>query len=140
MDERMTAEATLRAYYAAFNAGDWDAMVALLTEDVAHDVNQGGRETGRAAFRAFLDRMARHYREQVEELVVMVSADGARGAAEFVIAGEYLATDAGLPEARGQRYRLPVGAFFAFREGRIARVTNFYNLRDWIAQVSASQP
>jgi steroid delta-isomerase-like uncharacterized protein len=140
MDERMTAEATLRAYYAAFNAGDWDAMAALLSEDVAHDVNQGGRETGRAAFRAFLDRMARHYREQVEELVVMVSADGARGAAEFVIAGEYLATDAGLPEARGQRYRLPVGAFFAFREGRIARVSNFYDLRDWIAQVSASQP
>jgi steroid delta-isomerase-like uncharacterized protein len=132
----MSAEAILRAYYAAFNAGDWDAMAALLTEDVAHDVNQGAREAGRAAFRAFLERMARHYREQVEDLVVMVGPDGTRAAAEFTIAGEYLTTDPGLPEARGQRYRLPAGAFFALREVRIARVTNFYNLRDWIAQVT----
>jgi steroid delta-isomerase-like uncharacterized protein len=98
-------------------------------------VNQGARETGRAAFRAFLDRMARHYRERVEDLVVMAGADGTRVAAEFTIIGEYLTTDSGLPEARGQRYRLPVGAFFALREGGIARVTNFYNLRDWVAQV-----
>ncbi|MFN3448836.1 MAG: ketosteroid isomerase-related protein [Roseococcus sp.] len=131
----MDAEALLRAYYAAFNAGDWDGMAALLSEDVAHDVNQGAREGGRAAFRAFLDRMARHYREQVEELVVMVSADGRRAAAEFVVSGEYLLTDPGLPPARGQSYRLPAGAFFAIEGGRIARVTNFYNLRAWIAQV-----
>nr|WP_211225246.1 ketosteroid isomerase-related protein [Rubritepida flocculans] len=131
----MGAEALLRAYYAAFNAGDWDGMAALLSEDVAHDVNQGAREGGRAAFRAFLDRMARHYREQVEALVVMVSADGRRAAAEFVVSGEYLVTDPGLPPARGQSYRLPAGAFFAIEGGRIARVTNFYNLRAWIAQV-----
>jgi steroid delta-isomerase-like uncharacterized protein len=131
----MDAETLVRAYYAAFNAGDWDGMAALLSEDVAHDVNQGAREGGRAAFRAFLDRMARHYREQVEELVVMVSADGRRAAAEFVVSGEYLLTDPGLPPARGQSYRLPAGAFFAIEGGRIARVTNFYNLRAWIAQV-----
>jgi steroid delta-isomerase-like uncharacterized protein len=131
----MDAETLVRAYYAAFNAGDWDGMAALLSEDVAHDVNQGAREGGRAAFRAFLERMARHYREQLEELVVMVGADGRRAAAEFVVSGEYLLTDPGLPPARGQRYRLPAGAFFAIEGGRIARVTNFYNLRAWIAQV-----
>ncbi|MBY0338795.1 MAG: nuclear transport factor 2 family protein [Acetobacteraceae bacterium] len=128
---------TLHAYYAAFNARDWDGMCVLLTEDVAHDVNQGGREVGREAFRAFLERMARHYRERVEDLVAMVTPDQVRGAAEFTIRGEYLATDEGLPEARGQAYVLPVGAFFELREGRIARVTNFYNLKDWVAQVSA---
>jgi steroid delta-isomerase-like uncharacterized protein len=135
----MSTEALIRAYYAAFNAGDWDGMAALLSETVAHDVNEGPREGGRAAFRAFLDRMARHYREQVEEVVVMVSADGARAAAEFIETGDYLVTDPGLPPARGQRYRLPVGAFFAVEGGRITRVTNFYNLRAWIAQVE-SQP
>jgi len=132
----LSGAALLRAYYAAFNAADWDGMAALLTEDVAHDVNQGGREVGRAAFRAFLDRMAHHYAEQVEALVVMESADGTRAAAEFIIRGRYLVTDPGLPEARGQAYVLPVGAFFDIRAGRIARVTNFYNLRDWVAQVS----
>jgi steroid delta-isomerase-like uncharacterized protein len=127
---------TIHAYYHAFNAGDWDGMCALLAEDVAHDVNQGGREVGRAAFRAFLDRMARHYRERVEDLVVTVTPNGLRAAAEFTIHGEYLATDEGLPEARGQRYVLPVGAFFALEDGKITRVTNYYNLKDWTSQVS----
>jgi steroid delta-isomerase-like uncharacterized protein len=131
----MSPEALVRAYYAAFNARDWDGMVGLLAEDVAHDVNEGPREGGRAAFRAFLDRMAHHYREQVEEVAVMVSADGTRAAAEFIVTGEYLVTDPGLPPARGQRYRLPVGAFFTVERERITRVTNFYNLRAWIAQV-----
>lgn len=128
---------TIHAYYAAFNAGDWEGMLALLTEDVAHDVNQGGREAGREAFRLFLRRMARHYRERAENLVVMASPDGSRAAAEFTIRGTYLETDEGLPEARGQGYVLPVGAFFALRSGRIARVSNFYNLTDWTRQVSS---
>lgn len=129
------SEALLRRYYAAFNAADWPDMLDCLTGDVAHDINQGARETGHDAFAAFLDRMARCYRERVEELVVMASTDGARGAAEFVIHGTYLAADDGLPPAHGQGYTLPVGAFFAFREGRIARVTNYYNLQDWLRQV-----
>ncbi len=125
----------LRRYYAAFNAADWKGMLDRLTEDVAHDVNQGGRETGRAAFAAFLARMERCYRERVEDLVVMVSPDGARGAAEFTIHGTYLMADEGLPPAHGQGYVLPVGAFFELRAGRIARVTNYYNLQDWLRQV-----
>ena len=45
-------------------------------------------------------------------------------------------TDEGLPPATGQSYVLPGGAFFDIRDDRIARVTNYYNLQDWIAQVS----
>ncbi|MFL1460973.1 ketosteroid isomerase-related protein [Roseococcus sp. DSY-14] len=131
----MTAEDAIRAYYAAFNAGDWDSMCALLAEDVQHDVNQGGREAGRDAFRAFLLRMARAYREEVRDLVVMATPDGGRAAAEFTIHGIYLAAEPGLPPARGQGYMLPVGAFFALRDGRITRVSNFYNLREWLRQV-----
>ncbi|KQR15666.1 hypothetical protein ASF71_08545 [Deinococcus sp. Leaf326] len=122
-------------YYAAFNAGDSAGMLALLTDDVRHDVNEGETQTGRAAFAAFLDKMDAHYREQARDLVVMAAPSGERAAAEFVIHGEYLRTDAGLPEAAGQRYVLPVGAFFEIRGGLIARVTNYYNLADWTRQV-----
>lgn len=122
-------------YYAAFNRGDRTAMLALLADDVAHDLNQGARETGRDAFAAFMARMDRCYREQLRDIVVMASPDGSRAAAEYVVHGEYLADDEGLPPANGQRYVLPGGAFFDLREGRIARVTNYYNLQDWIAQV-----
>lgn len=131
------AVALVQAYYEAFNRGDWPAMQALLADDVAHDLNEGPRETGKPAFAAFQQRMARSYREQLRDIVVMASADGRRVAAEYVVHGEYLADDEGLPPARGQRYVLPGGAFFAIADGRIARVSNYYNLQEWIAQVSA---
>lgn len=133
---RAAAEALVRAYYAAFNAGDREAMCALLAEDVAHDVNQGGRRVGRAAFRDFMARMDAAYQERLEDVVVMADASGTRAAAEFVVVGRYLRAEPGLPEARGQPYRLPAGAFLAIEAGRISRVTTYYNLRDWIAQVS----
>ncbi|MDG6347522.1 ketosteroid isomerase-related protein [Luteimonas sp. 8-5] len=128
--------ALIREYYAAFNRGDRESMLALLADDVAHDLNQGVRETGREAFRVFMQRMDRSYAEQLHDVVVMASADGRRAAAEYVVHGTYKASDEGLPEARGQRYVLPGGAFFEVRDGRIARVSNYYNLEDWIAQVS----
>ena len=132
--------ALVTAYYDAFNRGDRDAMLALLSDDIAHDLNQGPREIGRDAFAAFMRRMDRCYRERLTDIVVSATADGRRAAAEYVVHGEYLADDDGLPPARGQRYVLPGGAFFDIVAGhdgalRIARVTNVYNLQDWIAQV-----
>jgi steroid delta-isomerase-like uncharacterized protein len=131
------ARATIQAYFDAFNAGDGDAMLALVTDDVEHHVNQGAVRHGRAAFAEFCAHMGVSYREELRDMVILASADGMRAAAEFVVHGEYLQTDPGLPEARGQRYILPAGSFFALRDGRIARVTTYYNLTDWIAQVSA---
>ncbi len=133
---RIETAALIRTYYEAFNAGDSEAMLAHLTDDVIHDVNQGERRIGKDKFRAFNARMTHHYRERLENIAVMVSKDGTRAAAEFNVHGRYLATDSGLPEANGQTYILPAGTFFAIRDGKIARVTTYYNLTDWIAQVS----
>jgi steroid delta-isomerase-like uncharacterized protein len=127
----------LTRYYAAFNAGDHAGMLALLREDVAHDTNQGDRETGRDAFAAFLRRMQRCYAEQLVDLVLWADPTGTRAAAEFTVLGTYLATDEGLPTASGQTYRLPAGAFFTLRDGLIGRVTMYYNLTDWLRQVGA---
>lgn len=134
---RQNAEDLLTRYYATFNAQDREAMLELLTEDVSHGINQGAVEAGREAFRAFLQRMDSCYAEVVEELQVFASDDGSRGAAEFYISGKYLNTDEGLPPATGQTYRLRVGAFFDLRDGKVARVTNYYNLADWLRQVGA---
>jgi steroid delta-isomerase-like uncharacterized protein len=130
-------QSLIENYYAAFNAGDMETFLGLLTDDVVHDINQGGRESGKAAFRAFMDRMNRNYKEELVDMVIMSSDDGTRAAAEFVVLGEYLVTDEGLPAAKGQKYRLPAGAFFEIRDGKVARISNYYNLEDWIAQVSA---
>ncbi|MEA5667111.1 ketosteroid isomerase-related protein [Stenotrophomonas sp. MH1] len=134
---RQQAIALVRGYYDAFNRGDWAGMLERLSDDLAHDLNQGAREVGRQAFAVFLQRMEASYREQLRDVVVMASEDGLRVAAEYVVHGQYHHTDDGLPPAQGQRYVLPGGAFFDVRDGRISRVSNYYNLQDWITQVSA---
>ena len=125
----------IRHYYETFNSGDREALLALLDDGVVHEINEGGVETGKQAFREFLARMDRSYRETVEDLAVFTGEDPSRAAAEFYIRGEYLATDDGLPEATGQTYHLRVGAFFEVRDGRILRVTNHYNLQAWLKMV-----
>lgn len=131
------ARATITAYYAAFNAGDAAGMLACVTDDIEHRVNEGGIRRGRAKFAEFCAHMGVSYRETLGDMVIFTTPDGTRGAAEFVVHGQYLQTDPGLPEARGQSYILPAGAFFDLRGGLISRVTTFYNLNDWIAQASA---
>ncbi|MEM7545503.1 MAG: ketosteroid isomerase-related protein [Pseudomonadota bacterium] len=121
-------------YYAAFNAGDTDTMLACLTDDVRHDVNQGGTRQGKAAFAEFCAHMSRCYRERLTDIVIMTGPPG-HAAAEFTVHGEYLATDDGLPEATGQQYVLPAGGFFGIRGGQISRVTTYYNLPEWERQV-----
>ncbi len=127
----------IAAYYDAFNRQDMETFLSLLTDDVVHDINQGERQTGKDVFAKFMEHMNRCYKETLTDMVIMASEDDAHASAEFVVNGEYLATDEGLPEANGQKYVLPAGAFFDIRDGKVARVTNYYNLNDWIAQVGA---
>lgn len=136
---RAATEALVFEYYRAFNQGDMECFLNLLTDDVVHDINQGERQVGQDAFTRFMEHMNRCYREELTGISIMSSADGSRAAAEFVVNGEYLVTDDGLPEANGQTYQLPAGAFFEVRGGKIARVTNYYNLEDWIEQVSGER-
>lgn len=125
----------IEQYYAAFNQGDMETFLDLLTDDVIHDINQGKREVGKVAFRQFMIGMNTSYKEQLVDMVIMTTPDGNRAAAEFVVLGKYLKNDEDLPPATGQEYRLPAGAFFEIRDNKVARITNYYNLQDWIKQV-----
>jgi steroid delta-isomerase-like uncharacterized protein len=131
----LESENLIRLYYQSFNDGDQDGMLALLSEGVIHEVNQGGVQVGRSLFAEFLKHMEACYEENVEDLAVCISSCGTRAAAEFFIRGRYVRTDPGLPEAAGQNYHLRVGAFFEIVSGKIARVTNYYNLADWLRMV-----
>lgn len=134
---RQDAIALIHRYYAAFNAANPQGMLDLVSDQVEHRVNEGGIRRGKALFAEFCAHMGVSYREELTDVVIFATDDGRRAAAEFVVHGTYLQTDPGLPEARGQTYVLPAGAFFDIEGGRIARVTTFYNLADWVAQVSA---
>lgn len=110
-------------------------MLACLSDSIVHEVSQGETRNGKEKFWEFLEHMHNCYHEQLSEIVLMISDDGSRAAAEFNLHGKYLKTDAGLPEAEGQEYQLRVGTFFEIAEGKIARVSTHYNLNDWTKQV-----
>lgn len=133
----MNSHALIAAYYDAFNAGRTDEMLSYLHDDIAHHVNEGGIRRGKEMFREFNAHMTTSYREQLTDIVIFTNEAGDRAAAEFVVNGTYLRTDEGLPEAHGQTYVLPAGTFFSLRDGKIARVTTYYNLADWMRQVGA---
>jgi len=132
-----TTKEIIQKYYHYFNEEHLEQFITLLDDEVVHDINQGECQRGKEQFIEFMQRMNHHYQEKMRNIVVMVSEDGKHAAAEYIVDGKYLATDAGLPEAKGQAYSLPGGAFFEIKKGKIARVTNYYNLNDWIKQVSA---
>lgn len=136
MSPRETSIRLIERYYDAFNAGDHDAMLACLSDNVAHDINQGMRERGKIAFRAFLERQDRAYVEFLSDVVIMASQDGRRASAEFIVIGEYRVEQAGLPPAHGQHYELPAAAYFSIDDDLISRVTVYYNLAEWILQVA----
>jgi len=125
---------TVKRYFAAFNAGDVPGMLDCLTDDVAHHVNEGQVRTGKDLFEAFCTHMNTTYQEELTDMVVFQTGD--RAAAEYIVNGTYVQTDAGLPRASGQTYRLPAGSFFDLRGEKICRVTTYYNLADWVRQVS----
>jgi steroid delta-isomerase-like uncharacterized protein len=127
------------AYYDALNRHDPAAVLALLADDVVHELNQGPREVGKAAFAAFLERIEHCYRERLSDIVVLASPDGLRAAAEYMVQGEYVADDIGMPPARGQRYHMPGAAFFSLRDGLIRRVSDHYNLQEWYSQIAQEQ-
>lgn len=123
-------------FCAAYSRGDADGLLDCLADDVVHDVNQGDRESGKAAFRAYIAQHMRSYREEWRDIVVMSIDDGTRAAAEFSVHGVYQSAAPGLPTAQGQRYTLTAGVFFAINQGKIARITPYYNQHDRQAQIA----
>lgn len=134
MKERSISE-LLKQYYDAFNRGDAAGMLTLVSDGLRHEPSQGTARQGKEAFAAFLDHMKRCYKERAIDPIIMTTPSGDRAGAEFMLAGCYLATDDGLPVASGQDYRLRVGAFFEFEDGLISRISNHYNLADWLQQI-----
>ncbi len=133
----MTNLETIQHYYNCFNRQDWQGMLNVLHPDVRHDINQGGTEVGIEAYRVFLQHMDECYRETLEDMVFMAGPAADRFACEFTVKGIYKKTDGNLPPAHGQTYTLPAGAFLEMRDGKIYRVTTYYNLPAWMKMVSA---
>lgn len=131
----MNHKALIEKYYQAFNNQDVEGMLSCLHPEFVHNPNEGQAKNGKDTFKSFLHYMNEHYKENLENIVIM-SDNGNNYSAKFIVNGVYLKTDGNLPEARGQKYRIPAASLFEVRDGLICQVTTYYNLKDWIKTVS----
>jgi steroid delta-isomerase-like uncharacterized protein len=105
------AQEIIAAYLAAFNRGDWPGMLALLADDVAHDINQGATQHGKPAFATFLDHMARCYREELRDIVIMAGPDGSRRRRNFGLKDNIWPPMKGCRRPRASAIPCPPGRF-----------------------------
>jgi steroid delta-isomerase-like uncharacterized protein len=133
---RATVTALLKRCFEAFNANDHAVLLTCLSDDVALDINQGAREFGKERFRWFMALRARHFKDQVSDIVIMTDESGGRAAVEFTLRGRYLVTAEPLPRASGQGYSLPVGLFLEIDDGLITRVSAHFSMAELTAQLS----
>ncbi len=129
------AKSLIQQYYDSFNQQDMSTFLGLLDNQIIHEVNQGEKQIGLQPFTRFMDEMNEFYQETVKDLIIMANEEGTRASAEFIIEGVYKKTQATLPVAHNQRYALRCGAFFEIKNNKITRVTNYYNLQEWLKQI-----
>ena len=132
----MTALDTAKQYYNAFNAKNFEGMLALLHPEVRHEPNQGEVRVGIEKFTEFMKMMDDSYEETLTDMVFFTEPTDKRVSVEFVVNGTYKKGDEGFPEAHGQKYVLPAAAFLEITDEKISRVTTYYNLELWIKLVS----
>ncbi|MFN6086429.1 MAG: nuclear transport factor 2 family protein [Fluviicola sp.] len=133
----MNALQTAKEYYTFFNSKNWQGMLDLLHPDVKHEANQGDTRVGKQLFTEFLAHMDTCYDEKLTDMVFFSEESNTRVAVEFVVNGIYKSTDSDLPEAKGQKYVLPAGAFLEIKDGLIYRITTYNNLPLWMELVEA---
>lgn len=132
----MKAIEVVQNYYEAFNSRDWSTMISLVDDEIRHEPNQGTPRVGKALFTDFMKQMDESYAEELKDIVLFSSETEGRIAAEFMVHGVYKKAEEGFPEAKGQKYVLPASAFLEVKDGKISRVTTYYNLELWIQLVS----
>src|SRR5690606_36929869 len=103
-----------------------------------HEPNQSLEpRLGIEKFTEFMQQTDENYEETLTDMVFFSEPDGKRVAVEFIVNGIYKKGEEGFQQARNQSYVLPASAFLEIKEGKIARVTTYYNLELWIKLVSA---
>jgi|CXWL01.1.fsa_nt_gi steroid delta-isomerase-like uncharacterized protein len=134
-----STEQLIAQYFSAFNHADWEGMLSLLSPNVVHDVNDRARQSGLEAFTEYSSQQKRHFLEVLSDIVIDVPGAGQRAIARYVVSGQYLATQTGLPPARGQRYRIPGESIFDVDGGHITRIISHFDEDKRLQQLSSEE-
>lgn len=74
--------------------------------------------------------------ETLDNIIILISNDGQFAAAHWIDHGKYYKDYPGMDvSAKNQTYVIPGGHFFEIKNGKLSRVTTYYNLVDFMKQI-----
>lgn len=138
MSSREISKKIIENFYNYFNNSDLEKLFALISENVTHEINHNGVKMGKEEVIQCLEYSKEHYKEQVSNLVYMISDDARYVSVRFVVNGEYLKTDESKIPATGQTYVLDVFNYFEIRNNQIVDAKYFYDEASLIKQYKIS--
>ena len=132
----MSAEDALmrfRAYIAAFNRGDFDAVTANYTDDVELVNGAGARLVGKQAIVDFYHKVRADTDRTIEIVECFADDDGVAAdlKSEFVATRDAPDFPSG-PMAKGDRLRINSFALYTLRDGKFAQIKAGAHKREWI--------
>jgi steroid delta-isomerase-like uncharacterized protein len=127
-------ERVYKDYLAAKNSHDVAKIAALWTEDsVDDDVASGQVTHGKKELKASFSDIFAAFPNVKWELKSLFSA-GDRIAVEWVETGTQTGDWAGIP-ATGKSYSIRGASLMEVREGKISRLTSYWNMADFLQQL-----
>jgi steroid delta-isomerase-like uncharacterized protein len=139
-EDQAALERLLDGWASAWSSKDVAKLLALFTEDAVYEdvtfgeVNQGSQELRKFAtgvFDAFADLT-------FELKSRFVSADGRRGALEWLWRGRQTEDLPGLP-ATGKPFEVRGASVVEFRDGKISRNADYWDLTTYLRQVGLAK-
>ena len=120
--------------WAAWNSHDTERLVSLFTDDcVYEELGLGVTKRGKEEFRAFIDHFFTSFPDTKFEMKSsFVSGDWYCG--EWVWTGTHTSDVPGLP-ATGRRFAIRGVSVGEFRDGKVKRHSDYYNMMDFMQQV-----
>jgi steroid delta-isomerase-like uncharacterized protein len=124
----------------AWSSGDPGRILPLFTEDVHfEDVPLGVLTKGHAELRGFVTGMLGALADvRFEVTSRFVSDDGTSGALEWIFHGRQTKDVPGLP-ATNQQFHVRGSSVVQFRDGKIARESDYWDLTTYMKQVGLSK-
>lgn len=126
----------VNTYYNALNNKNMNQFFAIITPNVIHDINQGGSEQGIGKFKLFMQQSNNSFDEKLSHIIIMVSNDGNYATGQWIDHGTYYRDFPGMGlKAKNQKYILRGANIFEITNGKISRVTTYFNEAEFMTQV-----
>ncbi|MBV7410747.1 nuclear transport factor 2 family protein [Maritimibacter sp. DP1N21-5] len=120
--------------FAAFNAKDWDNVLAHVDPQCVLEIGPNNTLTGTAGAREIISYYLKFY--EMRFISYHHFIDGNRSSTDATMRVKYLATEPGMPEARGQTADVPFACFGEVRNGKYTRIRMIFSFVDWLNIVS----